>query len=54
LKINILGIRTKASTVDLSEEVPDDVESDIKEAAEISMGTEITEQDEQFIFGLAD
>lgn len=38
----------------MSEEVPDDVESEIKKAAEMSMGTEITEQDEAFIFGLSD
>jgi nucleolar protein 58 len=45
-EIDFLGIRTKAATTDLSEEVPDDVESEIKKAAELSMGTEITEQDE--------
>lgn len=38
----------------MSEEVPDDVETDIKEACEISMGTEINETDEEFIHCLAD
>ena len=52
--VRLIGMRHKAADLDLSEEVPEDVETDIKEAAEISMGTEITEKDEEFIFCLAD
>jgi nucleolar protein 58 len=37
-------MRTKTSTNDLSGIVPDDVETEVKQAAEVSMGTEITEQ----------
>jgi len=40
--------------MDLSEEVPDEVEREIKEAAQISMGNEINERDEELIFALAD
>lgn len=52
--VKIIGMRSNIGNVDLSEEVPDDVEHDIKEAAEISMGTEITEKDAKFIECLAD
>lgn len=52
--VRMIGIRTKVSELDLSEEVPDEVETEIKEAAMISMGNEITERDEQLIFALAD
>ncbi len=40
-----MGIRTNAATTDLSEILPEDVEEKVKEAAEISMGTEIAEED---------
>ena len=40
-----MGIRTNAATTDLSEILPEDVEERVKEAAEISMGTEIAEED---------
>lgn len=47
------GIRTKFHVADLSGVVPEEVEKEVKEAAEISMGTEINEQDEMFILNLA-
>ncbi|KAF7489218.1 Nucleolar protein 58 [Sarcoptes scabiei] len=40
-----LGMRTNASKVDLSEIVPEDVEVQIKTLAEVSMGTEIADED---------
>lgn len=39
------GHRKNISSTDLSDILPEDVESDVKEAAEISMGTEISEED---------
>lgn len=47
------GIRSKFHDIDLSGVVPEEVEKEVKEAAEISMGTEINEQDEMFILNLA-
>ena len=47
-------MRSKAAETDLSEILTDQIEKDVKEAAEISMGIEITEEDEQFIMKLAD
>jgi nucleolar protein 58 len=40
-----LGYRTMAAELDLSDILPADVEAQVKEAAEISMGTEISEED---------
>lgn len=39
---------------DLSSILPEDVEKDVKDAAEISMGTEISEADEKHILALCD
>lgn len=47
------GLRGKFHETDLSDVVPEEVEKEVKEAAEISMGTEISEQDEMFILNLA-
>jgi len=49
-----IGIREKCVTVNLDGIVPEHVEKNIKEASEISMGTEINERDEEFIFALSD
>ena len=43
--VQAMGVRTNAATTDLSEILPEDVEEKVKEAAEISMGTEIAEED---------
>lgn len=43
--VQIMGMRTNAATTDMSEVLPEEVEEKVKEAAEISMGTEISEQD---------
>ncbi|CAF3322704.1 unnamed protein product [Rotaria sp. Silwood2] len=40
-----IGYRTTAVELDLSDILPTDVEAQVKEAAEISMGTEISEED---------
>jgi nucleolar protein 58 len=41
----LIGYRTNAVDLDLSDILPADVEAQVKEAAEISMGTEISEED---------
>jgi len=40
-----MGVRTNAATTDFSDILPEDVETSVKEAAEVSMGTEIAEED---------
>merc|ERR1712025_645380 len=43
--IDLMGTRDNAKTTDMSEVLPEEVEEKVKEAAEISMGTEISEED---------
>merc|ERR1712071_467744 len=43
--VQVMGMRTNAATTDMSEVLPEEIEQQVKEAAEISMGTEISEQD---------
>lgn len=43
--IQKVGTRDNMATTDLSEILPEDVEEKVKEAAEISMGTEISDED---------
>ena len=43
--VQTMGVRTNATKTDLSDILPEDVEAKVKEAAEISMGTEISETD---------
>lgn len=52
--IKTIGTREKTSTTDLSEILPEDVEEKVKEAAEISMGTEISDDDIENILLLCD
>ncbi|KAG4441626.1 Nucleolar protein 58 [Cadophora sp. M221] len=40
-----VGMRTNTSSTDLSDILPEEIETAIKAAAEVSMGTEITEED---------
>lgn len=49
-----VGMREKMINADLSSILPEDVEKDVKDAAEISMGTEISEIDEKHIVSLCD
>ena len=51
--VQAIGIRTKSETASIEEIVAEDVAQEVRHAAEISMGTDITEQDEEFILGLA-
>ena len=48
------GTREFTATSDLSDILPEEVEGKVKEAAEISMGTEISEDDIQNIQHLCD
>jgi nucleolar protein 58 len=41
--VHKVGIRSKFHSLDLSSILPEEVEKEVKEAAEISMGTEISE-----------
>jgi len=43
--VETMGMRENAKTTDLSDILPEEVEEKVKEAAEISMGTEISEED---------
>ncbi|KAG5833170.1 hypothetical protein ANANG_G00273010 [Anguilla anguilla] len=49
-----LGDRTNVATTDLSDILPEEVEAEVKLAAEISMGTEVSEQDIGNIMHLCD
>ena len=52
--IKVIGMKHKSGEAAIEEVVSEDVAEEIRHAAEISMGTDITEQDEEFIGGLAD
>jgi len=52
--VKAVGIRTGIAEANLSEFLPEDIEAEVRQAAEISMGSEITEQDQRFIINLAD
>ena len=52
--INAIGFRTNTATTDLSAILPEELSIEIKSAAEISMGTEISEEDLDNIKCLAD
>lgn len=54
--VTLIGVRTnvkKLSMEKMTEIVPEEVAQEIKEAAEVSMGTEILKQDEEHIKTLA-
>ncbi|TPX31733.1 hypothetical protein SmJEL517_g05004 [Synchytrium microbalum] len=52
--VKTMGYRSNASTVDLSSILPEEIETEVKDAAEISMGTEINEEDIENITYLCD
>ena len=52
--VKVMGIRQNASKTDLSEVLPEELEQEVKEQAEISMGTEISDEDISNIQQLAD
>jgi len=49
-----MGMRTNASTTDLTDFLPEELDKEVKEAAQISMGTEISDEDIQNISALCD
>ncbi|KAK3110120.1 Nucleolar protein 58 [Teratosphaeriaceae sp. CCFEE 6253] len=49
-----MGFRTAASTTDLADILPEEIEGAVKAAAEVSMGTEITQEDLDNIRALAE
>lgn len=49
-----VGMRTNTATTDLSDTLPEEIETAVKAAAEVSMGTEISEEDLLNITMLAD
>jgi len=52
--IQLMGFRTNAATTDFAAVLPEDLESVLKAAAEISMGTEISDSDITHIHSLCD
>lgn len=52
--IHAMGMRTNAANADLAEILPEEIETAVKAAAEVSMGTEITSEDLDNIRGLAE
>lgn len=52
--VKLVGTRQNMAESDLSDILPEDVEEKVKEAAEISMGTEISEEDILNIQSLCD
>ncbi len=49
-----MGVRTNCASTDFSDILPEDLEALVKEAAEVSMGTEISQQDIENITQLCD
>lgn len=49
-----VGVRTNVASTDLSDMLPEEVEGEVKLAAEISMGTEVSEEDISNIMHLCD
>ena len=49
-----MGLRSSASSTDLSESLPEEIEAAVKAAAEVSMGTEISSEDLDVIVLLAE
>jgi nucleolar protein 58 len=52
--VKTMGMRTSASKADLSDVLPEEIETAVKAAAEVSMGTEIADEDLENIQNLAD
>ncbi|GAN04212.1 nop-domain-containing protein [Mucor ambiguus] len=52
--VKAMGFRTNAHATDMADILPEELETEVKEAAEISMGTEISDEDIDNIFALCD
>merc|ERR1711994_1149331 len=52
--VELMGTRDNAKTIDLSDVLPEEVEAELKEAAEVSMGTEVSKNDISNIGDLCD
>lgn len=52
--IRKMGVRTQCKAVDFSDILPEEVETEMKEAAEISMGTEVSAEDTENILMLCE
>ncbi|CDH51673.1 loc398558 protein [Lichtheimia corymbifera JMRC:FSU:9682] len=52
--VKTMGFRTNAQSTDLSTILPEELEAEVKDAAEISMGTEISDEDIENIHCLCD
>lgn len=52
--VKLIGFRSKAQEVDLSSVLPEELEQEVKEVANISMGTEINDEDLMNICNLCD
>ena len=52
--VRAIGMRHKTAETELSQILTDEIEKEVKDAAEISMGTEINEEDEAYILHLAE
>ncbi|TPX66171.1 hypothetical protein SpCBS45565_g04633 [Spizellomyces sp. 'palustris'] len=52
--VKVLGFRSSAEETDLSEVLPEELEKELKEAAKVSMGTEISDEDIENITYLCD
>ena len=52
--VQLIGNRANATAVELTELVGEEAEQKIKQASEVSMGTEISDQDEEFIRKLSE
>jgi nucleolar protein 58 len=52
--VKLMGFRTNAQDMDLTAVLPEELEKELKDAAEISMGTEISQEDIENIHELCD
>jgi len=52
--VKAIGMKSDVAAANLSEILTEELEAEVRQAAEISMGSEITETDKKFILNLAD
>lgn len=52
--VKAIGNRENSANADLDDILPEDLIEEVIRASDMSMGTEISEQDEQYILGLTD